>query len=155
MVQLDSACSLPLKLLVTRSPATKTWLLSCGVLPGWVTSALLRARVYPVSATGPSPASLWETPVPLLYCKEFSAVNCQSTQLLRRLGHNYKGNCSVSFLMPLLWICMYNPTKDSGLADRFVIINDKFAETECLTVVTLYVFLRDAERLGMTCSGIK
>lgn len=50
---------------------------------------------------------------------------------------------------------MYNPTKDSGLADRFVIINDKFAETECLTVVTLYVFLRDAERLGMTCSGIK
>lgn len=50
---------------------------------------------------------------------------------------------------------MYNPTEGFGLEDCFVIINDKVAKNECLTVVILYVFLREAERLGMTCSGIK
>lgn len=48
---------------------------------------------------------------------------------------------------------MYNPTKGFGLEDCFVIINDTFANNECLTVVILYAFLRDSERLGITCSG--
>lgn len=55
---------------------------------------------------------------------------------------------------------MHNPTEGSGLADCFVIINDKFAKNECLAVVILYIFLRDTKRLGMgtwgtPCSGIK
>lgn len=48
---------------------------------------------------------------------------------------------SAFFLIPLLWMCMHNPTQGSGLV-CVLIINDKFAKVECLLVI-LTSFLRD------------